>query len=427
MPIASCRLRRGAIASGLFWFVFPIVQGPWAVTIACAQALRVLTEEDALVLFERHHPALQAQMAAVRAAEARSDQIAWPRPMLEAAAMPFMLASGMSGLSFMVRQMLPQSARLRAEREARLFEAQAATWRAAAERRTLRMRLRMALAELWMLGEQGRRIDALVEELHLFEQVALAQYASGRENQAAAIRVGLERQLWERRRRELAEQAAEKRAQLWELTGGALTLGPGDSVQLAPLPDSFSVSHEALMRHPMRQEAEAMVRTEEAMERAQRLMRRLEPTVGLGLNLSPEARRRLFGWEPLMPTVSLEIPLWRRPLAAQERERRAQLERKSHEAQALWRRLVAEAQAIRDQDRELRGLLRTLEEALIPRARLAWEAALAAYEGGRIRHVELLELRRMLLELELERIAAIGRRALLRARWLELVEKEPQS
>jgi cobalt-zinc-cadmium efflux system outer membrane protein len=380
---------------------------------------RMITE-DSLLLRLARYPALQARREASQAAARRAEQVSWPFPMVDLSLMPAMLAEGMSGFSVMMRQAIPWSDRLRAQKQAYGFEAEAATKAEAALQRQLRMEARMVLVELWKLTEQERRIRGFEETLRLFEEAALAQYTAARGMQAAVLRAGLERQLWAQRRLALREQMAEKRARLWELTG--LFVAEADSLLLPALPDSFPVPRRALEEHPMYRERLFMARAEEEMLRMQRTMRRPDLAIALGVNATPEARRRLFGWEPLMPTVSLMLPLWRGPLKAREAELEARIQERFQEAASVLLQLQTRARAIASADAELRRQESRLEQELLPQARLVLEAVLSSYRVGQVPFVELLDAYRMLTELELELISARAERARLRAQWLELVE-----
>jgi hypothetical protein len=62
-----------------------------------------------------------------------------------------------------------------------------------------------------------------------------------------------------------------------------------------------------------------MQRAAESAADAARLEGRPEITLGANVNLSPMARERMYGLEPVMPVVGLSLPLWRSGIRAESR------------------------------------------------------------------------------------------------------------
>lgn len=153
------------------------------------------------------------------------------------------------------------------------------------------------------------------------------------------------------------------------------------------------------------------------------------PDVTLGLNYinTDEALMRNApdsGKDPVLATVSVNLPIWMRKLAAAEQEAR---ELRMAAAQARTERanmLDAEARmvlyALRDADRRV-DLYR---DTLLPKARQSFEAQEAAFVAGETTFQQLLDAERLLLEFELAWQRARADRALAIAR-LEMMAGRP--
>lgn len=384
----------------------------------CAQ--RVLTEDDVVSAVLASDYVLEAARHAADASARRPDQVTWPFPMVDIGLMPSMIADGETGVSLMARQRVPWPGLLSERRQERAYEADAS--RAASEmvERERVMQARIAFARLWSLQQETVLTDTFVQRLGIFEEGALSAYAAGRSPQQGVIQVQVERERLLQRRERLDDDAIELRADLQRLSGGRLVIDA--SVRLAPPPDpdAIAVSEPrvdlAIESHPGVQEGLAMQRAASASAEVARLEGRPEITLGADVNLSPMARDRMYGLEPVMPVIGITLPLWRSGIRAEVEEAAIREDQRRAETDAMRIDLQSEADAIIGQIARTNARIDRLETRLRPRIELAVESMLGAMRAGTASTTDLLDLERSALEIDTDLVAERNRRAELYAR-----------
>jgi outer membrane protein, heavy metal efflux system len=383
----------------------------------------VLTEAEVVAAVRAQNPGLQAAGAGAAADALRPAQVRWPFPMVELMPMPGMILDGELGAQVMARQAVPWPARLAAERTAGARLADASAYGVEALDLELVALARSTYAALWGLQEQMARIEAYRADLELYREAALAQYRAGRGPQQAVLGIQVEGEVLAQRLDGLAEDRAAVAARLDALTGAGLRVDPGTLVSppVRAAAPAAPVAREALDAHPALEAGRAMQAAEEAMVAAARTRLRPELTLGLNLNLSRMAFDREFGLEPVMPAVGLMLPLWRGGVRAGIEE--AGLRARQRELETEETRLALEAEltaALEGLDR-VRARIARYEDRLRPQVQQTIDAYLAGYRAGTVRFLELLDARRMALDVDVDLIMARVSEAGLAARLDALV------
>jgi outer membrane protein, heavy metal efflux system len=407
--------------TGAVWLIAALLTGVAGGAEAQAAA-SLRTEAEVVASVNRSNLAVQAARTGAAAEAERPDQVRRPFPMVEVMPMPAMIADGEPAAQVMVRQAMPWPSRLAADRAARTSMAEAAAYEADALLLERLMAARMTYAELWGLQEQASLIVEYVEQLGLYRDAALAQYAAGRGPQQAVLGIQVEGEILAQRLEALAEERAGLVAAIAALTGGEVVIGPADRLATpaavatrgaAPTAEAY---RSAVDEHPMVEAGRAMEAAERAMAAMRRTMLRPELTLGVNLNLSRMAFDRMYGQEPVMPAVGVMLPLWRGGVRAEVRE--AELRAAQRELETADARLALEAE-VEDALAQLgrvRDRIARYESRLRPQVRQTLDASLAGYQAGTTRFLELLDAQRMALDVETDLIMARVREAALVAR-----------
>lgn len=399
LSISSIRLSRGRLAR---WLCRPTV---WAAcTLTLLHSLPVhateatlvpgATVESLLALARDRHPELRAMQFEADAAALRVGPAgALPDPMLQAELRDAtnemtggklnLLPGRVGSTRYQLRQgFLPWGQRA-ARRDAAQAGADEAAWRARVTGADLAARIKSAHVrwqQLHLTLAQTQALQALAGRL---EAAALARYTSGLAPQQDVIRTQIERTAITT---ELAQLQSERRATQARING--LVARPADAPLAAPdveasqtlpmLPDGKVLLQRVLERNPQLAADAARLRAAERGKDAVWANRYPALTVGVA---PVQTRKRISEWELML---ELNIPL-------QQSSRRAE------EGEALA--MVAAAQARREANRheilaQLGELLAGLEAArqvgaltrgtLLPQAELGLQAALAAYETGKV-------------------------------------------
>lgn len=376
----------------------------------------VRTEAEVVEAVRAHNLALQAAHARAEAEAERPAQVRWPFPMVEAMAMPQMLAMGEPGVSLMVRQTIPQPGRLRADRNAREAMARAASLGAdALEREQVRL-AREAYAELWGVQERAARIDSFQAGLAVYREVALGQLRAGRGPQQAVLAIQLEAERLAQQLDAFDEEAHVLVARLAALTGGTVWIGSLGA--LAPPPARVQSPPEAdpgatFDAHPTVAAEAAMQEAEAAEARMRRTMLRPEFTLGAALNLSSDARAGRYGQDVITPSVGVMLPLWRGGVRAEVREAEARARERALAAEHAFVTLSAEAEGVREALGRTRERIVRYETTLRPVARQTLDVSLSGYRAATAPFLSLLDAQRMALDVELDLVEAHVREAIL--------------
>jgi outer membrane protein TolC len=291
------------------------------------------------------------------------------------------------------------------KREAAEADANQAKGRSDASWAELSARIKTAYAQLY----QAVRSEALTREivalLKGLEKITQARYANGLVPQQDAIRVQLEQTslqgdlvMWETERHHMQSRLNA----LLRRPAHALLADPQ---RLRPLPPSARLDYVTLderlrARNPsLFAEAARVTSAEKSRELA---YRNRYPDFSFGV--SPiQTRSRVNEWELM---VEMNIPLQQESRRSQEREAQSMLSAAQSRQQATQNQLLsdlAENLSALDSAQRIEKLVRS---SLLPQAQMTFEAALAAYENGKVDFATLLDAQRQIRKARLDELKA---------------------
>ncbi len=402
---------------------------PQAPTRAPLAAAAPAVTPDALVAAAlRHHPALAAARAGVRAARAHvggADAWPWPRLQIAAAPLPIETRNGPAWASVGVAWPLPWPSERAAQRglaEGRAAEARAATDLA---RLAVARAVRQAAVDLWAIEALARlnaRHLALADRLI---ELAQARLAAGANVQSDLLEAQVARARLADDGIDLAQHTGLRRAAVNSLIGQPLSapLGPIAAPAVRPTEAAEALMARARAVHPALARAAAAQRT----ARSQRAVadRAGWPQLTPGLNYTfigtadPPAMNSDPGRQALQLTLGLTLPLWQTaPDAAAEAARAAEAAAEAAHDEAERQQLLAVlTQHVTATSAARRVALYT--DRVLPLAREVAELREARYSAGESRFSGLLDAQRALIGHEQAQIQAQAEfgRALADLQW----------
>ncbi len=386
------------------------------------------TEAEVVAAVRGRNLRLEAARAGAAADAERPGQVRWPFPMVEVMPMVAMIADGEAGAQVMARQAIPWPGRLAADRAARASMASATALEVEAMDLELVLLARTTYSELWGVQERRSLIGEYMAQLDLYREAALAQYAAGRTPLQAVLGIEVETEVLGQRLESLAEERAALVARIESLTGGQVRIGGDDRLASpaarggAPDPAEYLAQ---VAGHPLVEAGRAMVSAEESLADMRRTMLRPELSVGLNLNLSRMGFDRMYGQEPVMPSIGLSLPLWRGGVRAEIREAELRASQRELETADALLALETELDDVLTQLSRVQDRVARYEDRLRPQVRQVLDASLAGYQAGTTRFLELLDAQRMALDVEMDLIAARVREASLHARLDATIGRHP--
>jgi len=329
-----------------------------------------------------------------------------------------------------ISQGFPWFGKLKLQGEQAVEAAEAARERYEAEKLKLFYRVKSAYAEYYYLS---RAIATTKENLALMrylEQVVRTRYRAAAAGHPDVIKAQVELGKLDERLRSLEDLRAPLAARL----DAALGREPGEP---AAWPDSLPEEKAEL------KEEELLLRAKQANPELKALafeigkaedavaLARKEyfPDFALGLDYiqtdpSSMAGVKDSGKDPVVPMISIEIPIWRGKYRAGEREAKARLQGARELLRERTNTLESEvklaAYGLRDAARKI-DLYR---DALIPKAKEHLRATETAFKAGKADFLNLIDAQRALLEFELIHQRALADQLKRRAELEMLVGKE---
>ncbi len=401
-PIA--RARRPLLLLLALWLSPALAEPPGASVESLLDAARRDNPEYAAMRFE-----------AAAAAERVYPAGALPDPTLRAElqnvtnygsdAGPHVLPSRVGSTKYTVIQPLPFWGKRDLKREAAQADANQARGRSDASWAELSARIKTAYAQLY----QAVRSEALTREIAALlkglESITRARYANGLIPQQDAIRVQLEQTglqgelvAWQTERHHL-------QSRLNALLRRPAQAPLAEPQRLRPLPpparlDYASLEESLRARNPLLFAEAARV---SAAEKGRELAyRNRYPDFSVGV--SPiQSGSRVNEWELM---VEMNIPLQQESRRSQEREAQAMLSAAQSRQQATQNQLLAdlaENLAALDAAQRVEKLVRGSQ---LPQAQMTFEAALAAYENGKVDFATLLDAQRQIRKAQLDELKA---------------------
>ena len=318
---------------------------------------------------------------------------------------PNVLPSRVGSTKYTVIQPLPFWGKRDLKRETAEAEANQARGRSEASWAELSARIKTTYAQLYQAFHNEaltREIAALLKGL---ESITRTRYANGLIPQQDAIRVQLEQTglqgelvVWETERHHL-------QSRLNALLRRPAHAPLAEPQRLRPLPPAARLDYATLdqrlqARNPLLFAETARVT---AAEKSRELAyRNRYPDFSVGV--SPiQTGSRVNQWDLM---VEINIPLQQESRRSQEREAQSMLSAAQSRQQATQNQLqadLAENIAALDAAQRIEKLVRS---SLLPQAQMTFEAALAAYENGKVDFATLLDAQRQIRKARLDELKA---------------------
>jgi outer membrane protein TolC len=316
---------------------------------------------------------------------------------------PTLSPSNVGSTKYTVRQMFPWPGKRDLARAAAEASAEQSSQAARATWNELAMRLKVAQARRYELAERQLIVGEIDELLASLESITRARYAGGLVAQADAVRALSERTML---RGELISLAAQARAV--DAQVNALLARPPDAPLAAATPPRMpaaempfaSLAERLRDRNP---ELAAERARQDSAERSRELAYR-NRYPDFALAVSPIQRdSRLADWDVMFEVT---IPLQQGTRRAQEREAEAMVAAAAARREATLQRATGDLGTALAQLAAAREIERLTETSLLPQARVNLQAALAAYETGKVDFAALLDAERQVRQARLNLLAA---------------------
>lgn len=317
---------------------------------------------------------------------------------------------------YIVTQSLPWWGKRDMKRDVASAGAVEAQARASLAWTEIAMRIKTAHAQRYQLHESTRLSEEVAALLERLEAVSRSRYSNGLAPQADVIRAQTERTMVQSELLALRAEARTAAAQLNALLARAPDAPLAEPLRLRALPPDDQLRYAMLtqrLRDASPELAVESARRTGAERNRDLTYRNRYPD--FSVSVAPiQMRNRIADWELMF---EVNIPLQQKSRRHQEREAEAMVEAAGSRLTAAQQRLLGELgarlaslQAARDTEALVTG-------GLQPQAQATLEAALIAYETGRVDFATLLEAQRQLRQ---ARLAAIKAQADARMRLAEI-------
>lgn len=388
--------------------------GLWA-GVAAAQAPGARVEE-LLELARRQNPELAAMGFEAEAARERVQPAgALPDPMgrIELRDPGNQMGNGdfnllparVGSTKYTVTQTIPLWGKRDLKREVAEADATQALARRSGTWAELAAKVKAAFAQYYLVGQSLKITQELLRLAGSLEQLAQARYADGLVPQQDVVRAQVERTALRSELLVMETEHHHAAARLNALLRRPPAAPLAEPQALRPLPAPAKLDYTALearlaAANPQLAAQDAQVAAAEKNRELVTKNRYPDLTVGV----SPiQTRNRVTEWELMF---EVNIPLQQESRRAQEREAAAMASAARARKDAALNQIsaeLAESLSALDAARRLENLVAT---ALLPQADLAFQAALAGYETGRLDFATLLEAQRQLRKAKLDRLKA---------------------
>jgi len=307
-----------------------------------------------------------------------------------------------------LRQKIPFPGKLKTAREEARWSAEIAYWQYRAALRDVFARGRLLLADLY-------RRDALIlilrEQQNLLQQTAEAAEVAIETNEGSLGDVIRAQVAAEEIATRIAQLEAERTGVLARMqalqgeTGSGPALTRYSAPELPTLPDLDSLLARASSSNPDLEAARTAVDRDEAAIRLAALAYYPDFTLGLEYTqitpniISPTTSQN--GNDPIMATLSLNLPIWWDKLEAQQAAAVAQHGSSQARHQQLTADITADVRAAHAMARSMQQQRSRYANEIVPGARQAYESAQSAYAAGTSSLTDLLDIQRAYLSAEL--------------------------
>lgn len=399
------RLRGLALGAGL-WAGLAVAQAP-------APGARV---EELLELARQRNPELAAMGHEAEAARERVQPAgALPDPMgrLERRDVGNQMGNGdfnllparVGSAKYTVAQTIPLWGKRDLKREVAEADAAQAQARRSGTWAELAAKVKTAFAQYYLVGQSRKLAEELLRLGGSLEQLTQARYADGLVPQQDVVRAQVEKTMLRSELLMLETEHHHAAARLNALLRRPPAAPLAEPQVLRPLPppaklDYVALEARLLAANPQLAAQEAQILAAEKNRELVTKNRYPDLTVGV----SPiQTRNRVTEWELMF---EVNIPLQQESRRSQEREAAAMASAARSRKEAALNQVsadLAENLSALDSARRLEQLVAS---ALLPQADLAFKAALAGYETGKLDFATLLDAQRQIRKAKLDRLKA---------------------
>lgn len=397
----------------------PLARSPWPLlallaftTSAAAQPLGASVESllsyargvnPELMLMQREADAAAARVEPAGSLADPTLSVEWRDVTREGMSSPNLLPARVGSMKYTWRQMLPWPGKRELARGVAEAAALQSTQAVQAAWNELAMKLKLAHARRFELAQRSAivaEIDTLLEQL---EAISRARYAGGLVAQADAVQALSERTMLRGERIALAAQMRTADAQLNALLAREPDAPLAPPAQLRrPTAEPQFVALAARLRQGNAELAIDDARVAAAERSRDLTYRNRYPDFAFAV--SPIQRRnRLADWDLMF---EITIPLQQGTRRAQEQEAQAMVAAASARREAALQRALGELGTALAQWSGAVEMSRLTETSLLPQARVNLQAALAAYESGKVDFAALLGAERQVRQVRLSLLGA---------------------
>lgn len=308
---------------------------------------------------------------------------------------------------FALAQMFPWFGKLKLRGDVAWEAAQGARQRYEGAKLRLFFRVQNAYFEYYYLGRAIDTVRANLELMEYLEGVARTAYEAGEAQHADVIRAQVELGKLDDRLRSLQDLREPVVARL----NAALNRAPDAEVpQPTRAPDvRIRPGDEQVLRWFRRSNPELkalrhqIARAEHAVALAGK---QYYPDVTLGVNLIDTDEALMPGVEdsgkdPLVATVSVNLPIWWQKYRAGEREALSRRRAAVHQRRERENALSAEIEMVLFKLRDAARKIDLFRDTLVPKARQSLRSTETAYRAGDATFLDLIDAERVLLEFQL--------------------------
>lgn len=390
--------------------------GLWAWLAAAQTPMPGARVEELLELARRQNPELAAMGHEAEAARQRVQPAgALPDPMgrLELRDVGNQMGNGdfnllptrVGSAKYTVAQTIPLWGKRDLKREVAEADAVQAQARRTGTWAELAAKVKTAFAQYYLVGQSRKLAEELLRLGGSLEQLAQARYADGLVPQQDVVRAQVEKTTLRSELLMLETEHHHAAARLNALLRRPPAAPLAEPQVLRPLPapaklDYVALEARLLAANPQLAAQDAQIAAAEKNRELVTKNRYPDLTVGV----SPiQTRNRVTEWELMF---EVNIPLQQESRRSQEREAAAMAAAARSRKDAVLNQIsaeLAENLSALDSARRLETLVAT---ALLPQADLAFKAALAGYETGRLDFATLLDAQRQIRKAKLDRLKA---------------------
>jgi len=352
-----------------------------------------------------NYPGLAARHAEWRAAMERIPQItSLDDPVFTYA--PF-LKSDTNNVRFTLAQKFPWFGTLKAQGDSSAAEANAALERFYAARNAVFAAVKRAYFEYAFLTASIDVTDAQLELLRSTEEIVRSKYSLGVASEGDLLRVQIEQTTVKDRMDSLDRERAVRSAVLSETIGrSTATILPAP--QESPLPPPAPSPEEVLAR--VRQTNPELVAFDHLVEsgKQQEILSRKRGLPNLTVGLMYTQRSSIGGEDFVMPSVSVNLPIWRNRIKAGVEEARLRTEAARHQKRGRALALESTAQSVLFGMEDALRRYHLYEDSLLPKAQQSFQSLQNAYASGATdaNFLDVLDSVRFLLNFQLDQLRA---------------------